>query len=434
MALNPRLIRDSFALVEPIADKVSNHFYALLFLENPRLREMFPPMMDGQRSRLVGALVRVVGMLERPGELVEFLQQLGRDHRKFDVRPEHYDLVGHALMSALRRFAGPSWTPEIDEAWREAYHVIATTMIAAADDAARTAPAAWSARVVAHELRAYDIAVITLQPDQRLHHRAGQYVSVETARWPRIWRSYSIANAPREDGTITLHVRAVGAGWVSGALVRHTQVGDVVRLGPAMGSMVCNSASARDVLCVAGGTGLAPLKAIIEDMAKWNTNRKVRLFVGVRRPDDLYDLDDLERLAARHSWLSVRYAISHDPRYAGESGMVSDVLARHGVQHDNWTEHDVYVSGSAPMVRATIGRLQELAVPLSRMHFDVFTDEDEVYIALNQAARDAEADGSLPDDAHDADPRGGAALPVDLPSDMPTGFPTGFPTTVGPRW
>jgi NAD(P)H-flavin reductase/hemoglobin-like flavoprotein len=390
MALNPRLIRDSFALVEPIADKISNHFYALLFLENPALREMFPPMMDAQRSRLIGALVRVVGSLERPAELVEYLQQLGRDHRKFAVRPEHYDLVGHALMTSLRRFVGADWTDEIDEAWREAYHTIATTMIAAADDAARSAPAAWQARVVAHELRAYDIAVVTLAPDQPLPYRAGQYVSVETARWPRIWRSYSIANAPRDDGTITLHVRAVGAGWVSGALVRHTGVGDVVRLGPPMGTMVCNSASARDVLCVAGGTGLAPIKAIAEDMGKWNTNRKVRIYLGARRPEDLYDWPDLERLVVRHPWLSVRAAVSHDPRHEGETGMISDVVARHGAEHGGWGEHDVYVSGSAPMVRATIGRLLELDVPLARMHFDVFTDEDEVYSALNRAARDAD--------------------------------------------
>jgi NAD(P)H-flavin reductase len=395
MALNPKLIRDSFALIEPMADKVSNHFYALLFLENPAMRGMFPPAMDSQRSRLVGALMRVVGLLERPGELVEYLQQLGRDHRKFDVRPEHYELVGNALLSALRRFTGPSWTSDIDDAWREAYQTIATIMIAAADEASVTAPAVWNARVVDHEMRAYDIAAVTLQPDYPLRHRAGQYVSVETTRWPRVWRSYSIANAPRADGTITLHVRAVGAGWVSSALVRHTVIGDVVRLGPPMGSMVCSSASNRDVLCVAGGTGLAPLKAIIEDMTRWNTARKVRLFVGVRRPEDLYDIDDIERLAANHPWLSVHYAISHDPRFAGQSGMISDVVARYGAEHA-WAEHDIYVSGSAPMVRATIGRLRELAVPLSRMHFDVFTDEDEVYIALNQAARDAAAVAPLP--------------------------------------
>ena len=375
----PALIRDSFALVTDGFDRVVSHFYALVFTEYPALRDMFPPMMDAQRDRLFQALVRIVGQAEHPDGLADYLRDLGREHRKFGVRPEHYDMVWRCLISALKHHAGSTWTAEMDAAWLAAYQLIAGTMMEAAEEHARHAPAWWSARVVGHERRTPDIAVLTLQPDAPYKFRPGQYLSLETQRWPRVWRHYSIANAPRADNTLTLHVRTVPAGWVSTALVNHTSVGDTVRLGPASGTMVCNTTSMRDVLCIAGGTGLAPVKAMVEDMAKWNTTRQVRLFYGARHDDELYDLADLERLAYRRRWLSVVPTVSHDPRYPGERGMLPDVVTRYGEFFDHWAGHDVYVSGSVPMVRATIARLQELNIPLASIRFDAYGGMDGLW-------------------------------------------------------
>src|SRR5690606_5962710 len=109
----------------------------------------------------------------------------------------------------------------------------AATMIAAAERDAADHPPWWVAEITAHDRRAHDLAVLTLRPERPLPFLPGQHVSVQTARWPRVWRPYSIANAPRPDGTLSLHVRARPAGWVSGALVRHCAPGDTVLLGPA---------------------------------------------------------------------------------------------------------------------------------------------------------------------------------------------------------
>ncbi|GAA1954294.1 globin domain-containing protein [Catenulispora subtropica] len=375
----PALIRDSFALVGDIADKVVAHFYALVFTEAPAVRDMFPPMMDAQRDRLFQALVRVVAAADHPDSLADYLRQLGRDHRKFGAKPEHYDVVWRCLISALKRFAGPGWTPDMDMAWLAAYQLVAGTMIEAAEQDAQLAPAWWTARVVAHQRRTRDIAVLTLEPDAPYDFRPGQYLSLETQRWPRVWRHYSIASAPRPDNTLTLHVRAIPAGWVSNALVNHTRVGDTVRLGPPMGTMFCTTMSTRDVLCIAGGTGLAPIKAILEDMALWNTNRRVRLFFGARRDEELYDLPELTALAERFHWLSLVTPVSHDPCAPGERGILPDVVARHGDFHDHWTGNDVYVSGSVPMVRATIARLQELNIPLAHIRFDAYGGMDGLW-------------------------------------------------------
>jgi NAD(P)H-flavin reductase len=179
-----------------------------------------------------------------------------------------------------------------------------------------------------------------------------------------------MANAPREDNLIELHVRKIDAGWVSTSLVRSARPGDVVRLGHPTGTMTAERNSDRDVLCIAGGTGLAPLRAIVEDMTRWNWYRRVHLFFGVRRPDELYDMAALDAMAKQHQWLTVTPVVSEEPRYHGEQGLVVDAALRHG----SWANHDVYVSGSARMVRGSIDRLLTSGVSLSRIRFDSFGD------------------------------------------------------------
>jgi NAD(P)H-flavin reductase len=325
--------------------------------------------MDVQRARLLGAIVSAVQTVDDPERFDEYLRSLGRDHRKFHVSADHYDTVRDALLEALRIFADQHWCPEYDQAWRDAYNLIAAKMIAGAD-ADSSNPPYWHAEVLYHERRSNDIAVITAKPLQPLEYRAGQYVSVECKYQPRLWRVYSVANAPRKDGSLDFHVRALGAGWVSSSLVRRLKKGDMIRLGAPMGSMVLDRRSTRDIVCVAGGTGLAPIKAIIEELTTSNRTRWVHVFFGAKTREDLYDLDCLHRLAARHPWLQVLATCSDDPGYTGELGNVGDVVAKYGP----WNNHDFFVSGSASMVRSTLRTLAELQIPSIRVKYDAFGD------------------------------------------------------------
>ena len=167
-------------------------------------------------------------------------------------------------MATLHRFAAPGWDEAAQRAWQAAFDHAAGIMIDAARATPRDSPAWWTATVTAKELRGPDIAVLTIQPDQPLSYLPGQHVSVQTPHWPRLWRTYSIANAPRPDGLLRLHVRAVSGGLVSPILVHQVRAGEPLVLGAPAGTMTADIGSARDVLCLAGGTGLAPIKAIVE--------------------------------------------------------------------------------------------------------------------------------------------------------------------------
>ncbi|MEH0577365.1 FAD-binding oxidoreductase [Streptomyces sp. B21-108] len=355
------LIRRTMAEVTPVADKVTSYFYAMLFVRHPDLRSLFPPAMDAQRDRLLKALLTAAEHIDNTPVLVEYLQNLGRGHRKYGTRAEHYPAVGECLIGALSKYADSVWDAGTEAAWVRTYTTISQVMIDAAAADELRAPAWWYAEVVSHDLRTPDVAILTVRPDQPYPFLAGQYTSLETPWWPRIWRHYSFASAPRSDGLLTFHVKAVPAGWVSNALVHRARPGDVIRLGPPAGSMTVDHTRDSGLLCLGGGTGIAPIKALVEDVAEHGARRPVEVFYGARSDHDLYDLDTMLRLQRSHPWLEVR-----------------PVVDRHGLLQlpeairtfGPWTGYDVYVSGPPGMIRSGVDALRGVGIPAERIRHD----------------------------------------------------------------
>jgi NAD(P)H-flavin reductase/hemoglobin-like flavoprotein len=363
-----RLVRESFAVVEPHAEKVAELFYATLFSISPATREMFPVNMEVQRSRLLRALVHIVQMVDRPDDLMPFLRQLGRDHRKFGVVTQHYEAVGMALLAGVKAFAGQSWTDEVERAWAEAYTIMARAMLEASNS--EEGPAWWNGTVVERHRLTRDLAVVRVRPDYPVPYEPGQYVSIEVPQRPRMWRYYTPATAPREDGLLEFHIRSVEGGWVSRAIVAHGEIGDVWRIGPPMGRMAVDRESGRDVLMIAGGTGIAPMRAIIDHLSRWGENPRVKLFFGGRIREDLYDLENLQAVAASNPWLQVVPVLETESSMSiAERGTVADVVTRYGA----WPNHDVLVSGSPAMVRSTVSRMLVAGTALDRITYDPFT-------------------------------------------------------------
>ncbi|UNZ18440.1 globin domain-containing protein [Streptomyces sp. 891-h] len=363
------LIRTSMAELERSSEAATAYFYALLFVQYPHLREMFPAAMDNQRDRLFRALLTAVRLYDDGKLLTDYLGNLGRGHRKYGTQPTHYPAVGECLMAAIARYTPQSWGPRTEAAWVRAYTAISQTMIDAAAEDEKRAPAWWDAEIVSHELRTPEIAVITVRPDQPYPFRAGQYTSLETPWWPRVWRHYSFASAPRPDGLLTFHIKSVPAGWVSSALVQRARPGDVLRLGPPAGSMVVDHRADSGLLCLGGGTGIAPIKALVEDVAGQGRPRPVEVFYGARTDHDLYDLDTMLRLQERHPWLSVRPVVAAGGvRAAAEAlaGELPDAVRRYGP----WSAYDGYLSGPPGMIRTGVETLVGCGIPTHRIRHD----------------------------------------------------------------
>ncbi len=360
-------LKSSFARIAMHGDEVPLHFYSDLFLKHPETRQMFPISMQAQRGHLVEALAHIVASVEDAAGLTAFLQDLGRDHRKFGTLAPHYDAVGESLLATFAYFCGDSWDAELAADWKAAYGLVANVMTAAAQEDEQHHPAYWVGTVVAHERRAFDIGSLTVRTEPRLEYLPGQSVAIESPARPRLWRYYSMANAPRIDGTVDFHVRLIDGGAVSMALTARAAVGTQLRLGPPIGALRLDTASGRDILMVAGSTGLAPLKAIVEQLTGLRRPPAVHLFFGARTADGLYDLPSLEKVAAEHPWLTVVPVVSAGQSSA-RTGVLLDVVSGYG----NWSAHDAYIAGPTEMVQDCAARVAAAGTPAMQIHVEDF--------------------------------------------------------------
>ena len=353
-------------------DDVASYFYAHLFVTHPELRSLFPLVMSAQRDRLVGALGRIVSSVDDLGSVVPFVEQLGRDHRRFSVVAEHYDAVGASLLWTLSHFLGERWTPEVAGDWSAAYGVVATTMVGAAERSEDEQPAWWDADVVSTTRVSREIGTFTVRPRERLDYASGQSMAMSIPQVERSWRFYTPANAPREDGTIDLHVAVLAGGTVSGPFVSKVATGDVIRIGAPVGTaLLLDPDEDADLLLVAGNTGVAPFLALLDDIERLRREggprRRVHVVHGVRFPWNLYAGGRLGALA-REDWFDYTPVVSDDPTYPGRRGLVGTVAAE--LAFDG--RYDAMLCGSPAMVAHTKGMLEALPKPPESIRFEEF--------------------------------------------------------------
>ena len=122
------LVRDSFALVQPLAAQAARSFYTRLFARHPGVRGLFGPDIEAQGERLMAMIATGVRLLDRPQELQPALRALGRRHVDYGVRDAHYAAVGDALLDTLANALGETFTADTRAAWVAFYDEVASAM------------------------------------------------------------------------------------------------------------------------------------------------------------------------------------------------------------------------------------------------------------------------------------------------------------------
>jgi hemoglobin-like flavoprotein len=130
-----KLVRDSFAKVAPIAPAAAAMFYDRLFVMDPTLRPLFKGDMTEQGKRLMAMIGTAVANVHNLAAVGPAVQDLGRRHAGYGVRPEYYATVAEALLWTLGQGLGDDFTPETKQAWVEAYTTLAMVMQQAAGQA-----------------------------------------------------------------------------------------------------------------------------------------------------------------------------------------------------------------------------------------------------------------------------------------------------------
>lgn len=136
MALNVELLESSFKLVAPRGEELVARFYERLFEKYPAVKPLFKnASLTEQKKKLLASLVLVIQNLRHPDKLTSALHDLGARHVQYGTKPAHYDAVGENLLAVLEEFAGNAWTPELKQAWTDAYGAIKTIMLEGAKQA-----------------------------------------------------------------------------------------------------------------------------------------------------------------------------------------------------------------------------------------------------------------------------------------------------------
>ncbi|WIM98295.1 flavohemoprotein [Actinoplanes oblitus] len=360
-----RLLSTSLTFAGGI-DEVAERLWRALLQAQPDLLTALPGTADSQRRQLARAITWLVHRLDDPPAVVAGAGQLGAVLAECGVQWSQLHLVGAALAEAMRAGMVPGvWRQDFDQAWRWTWQHVYEWIVHGGTLIAYQ-PTIWETEVISHQRRRPDLAVVRLRPFLPMPYRPGQYARVEVADVPGIWRPYSLAGAPQVDDVIELHVRAKTETGVSGTLVHHTRTGDRIRIGRAEGDMGLPEEPGRGVLMIAGDTGVAPMKAMLAQLAALGDTRPAVLFWGVRNLGELYDIDELTALARQAPRATVVPVVAEGDPGPYPSGLVTDAVAAYG----EWSRHEVYLAGPPLMLAATGVALRQLGVDPARIHHD----------------------------------------------------------------
>ncbi|MCL7940771.1 FAD-binding oxidoreductase [Halomonas sp. ATCH28] len=206
---------------------------------------------------------------------------------------------------------------------------------------------------------------------------AGQYIELWQPGSSHLSRSYSIANAPHGDGSITLHIRRVESGRFTAWAFNEMKVGDQLQARGPLGSFTMRSAPDTPLLFIAGGTGLAPVLALLEQQVTFSPERDMRLVWGMKHAADFYALDTLHLLASRAPNLKVVLAAEDLTSFEGPTSKHLDWIEGNvldAMEEDNALSilRDLYIAGPPAMLREIARDLDRRGVSRERVHMDSF--------------------------------------------------------------
>lgn len=223
----------------------------------------------------------------------------------------------------------------------------------------------------------YDIkgVTFTLKEPDRIDFQAGQYVQIETPPYDKVKqktiRAYSIASKPEDNNIIHLIIRLVPEGICTTWVHKFLKLGDEVTLTGPYGDFYIRDTEA-DIIFIAGGSGKAPIKSMLEHLQVVGTNRKMTYFFGARTGKDLYLTDqfvNFDKVFNDYQYIPVLSRCEPEDKWCGRSGYIMPYF-KEVIRDPKNTE--AYMCGSPGMLNAAQKELIALGVPADKIFFDSF--------------------------------------------------------------
>lgn len=245
-------------------------------------------------------------------------------------------------------------------------------------------------RVARREMLSPDVLGLWLQtpPVNPLNWVPGQYIDVLLDGGRR--RSFSIANAPAGDGMLELHLRHVAGGEFVEWAMHEMPERAMLRIEGPLGAFYLREDSDRPILLMAGGTGYAPARAILQRYLARRITRPLHFYWGARGRADLYQHDEIRAWADEHPSLDYTPVLSEpDPDWDGATGFVHEAVLR---DYPDQRVREVYMSGPPPMVQAGKRAFVAAGLDADHLFYDSFDYAFETWPALEAGHRGAAPD------------------------------------------
>ena len=234
--------------------------------------------------------------------------------------------------------------------------------------------------VSAVEKLTHDIAAVQIALPEPMDYTAGQFAAVAFPGFPA--RDYSFASPPNDPTRLEFHIRRMGDDGVSAFVFDQLAAGEPVAVHGPMGYAFLREAETVPIFAIAGGSGLAPIRAILQSaLAKTDAaDRPVRLWFGARTEADVYLEDELKALAAQHPGFSYEIVLSEPGAgSARRAGFVTDAFKAdlEALGADPLDGARAYLAGPPPMVEASVEIFRAAGLDQARIHADAFYTEAE---------------------------------------------------------
>lgn len=401
--LSPETVRVVKATAPVLAEQgeiITTHFYQQMFHHNPELLDIFNSSNQhtGDQPRaLAAAVYGYAANIDNLGALTAVVQRIAHKHASFNIRPEHYPIVGRHLLEAVAHVLGDAATDEIVSAWTEAYQFLADLFISVEEGIYQDSEAregGWRGtrefRVARKERESDVITSFYLEPADGgsvVSFRPGQYIGIylnPEGHPHREIRQYSLSDSPNGKYyriSVKREVQEGFEGLVSNYLHDRVSEGDVVELSPPAGDFFLDLENSKvsPVVLISGGVGVTPMMSMLNTLVGQSSTRPIRFVHSAISPSVHAFSEWVRALAEDHDMIDsvVFYDEPEAVTFDGDvlEGRANLDRIRERIE---LVDADYYFCGPVGFISMVNKTLKSWGIPEERIHYEVFGPHKDI--------------------------------------------------------
>ncbi len=376
------VVKSTIPLLESAGPALTQHFYQRMFTHNPELKDIFnmTHQKTGRQSvALFEAVAAYAKNIENLAALTAAVERIAHKHTSFNIKAEHYQIVGHHLIETLRELASDAFTAEVEEAWTAAYLFLAQVFIDREESLyqeRKQANGGWengrAFRIAEKKPESEYVTSFVLEPvdgEPVLGYNPGQYIGIEVkpSKGDHVEiRQYSLSHKPNGKNYRISVKREVGEhdGLVSNFLHNEMTQGDVVTLYAPAGDFYYQESDKPAVL-ISAGVGATPIQSMLHTLADAGKKEVSYLYACNNAQQHTFK-QETAQLIEQQGWQQFAWYLDEQADFTGQMdlSLIADELPV--------ADADFYICGPVAFMESIVKQLESLAVGRERIHYEVF--------------------------------------------------------------